>query len=195
MDTKFAREARILSFSQHQLMLLIGTLLGDGYLDRTTRGYSLRIHHGVSQKEYVDFKYQLLHSFVNSPPKRSGKAYYFRTVSHPFLIQLRKQFYIGQKKIIPKQFLESNFDPFAFAIWIMDDGAADWNQLRLNTQSFDHKENLWLTQFLQAKFGITATINQDKGKYRLRIRASSMPILKNLVLPYIIPSMLYKLSL
>ena len=66
-------------------MFIIGTLLGDGYLDKTTRGYSLRIHHGIAQKEYVDYKYQLIKCFVNSAPKTSGKAYYFRTVSHPEL--------------------------------------------------------------------------------------------------------------
>ncbi len=70
MDTRLAREARKLSFSQKQLMFIIGSILGDGYLDTTTRGYSLRIHHGITQKEYVDFKYLLVSSFVNSKPKK-----------------------------------------------------------------------------------------------------------------------------
>ncbi|MBI4092124.1 MAG: hypothetical protein HY427_02890 [Candidatus Levybacteria bacterium] len=194
METRLAREARKISFSKKHLSLMLGTLLGDGYLDRTTRGYSLRIHHGISQKEYVDFKYIVLKSFVNSQPRQSGNSYYFRTVSHPYLTNLREIFYLGKKKIVPRNFLESNFDPFAFAIWIMDDGARDSRQLRINTQSFSLEENLWLIKFLQAKFGIVAKINKDKGKYRLRIGTLSMQVLKDLVLPYIIPSMLYKLS-
>ena len=175
-------------------MLMVGSLLGDGYLDKTTRGYSLRINHGINQKQYVDFKYQFIKYFVNSPPKRSGNAYYFRTVSHPIFIALRDLFYKKRKKVIPNIFLEENFDAFAMAIWIMDDGAADYNQLRINTQCFSLAENLWFIKFLQAKFGVNATINVDKGKYRLRIAGSSMNRLKQLVLPYIIPSMLYKLS-
>ncbi|MBI2036718.1 hypothetical protein HYT17_03755 [Candidatus Microgenomates bacterium] len=194
METRLAREARKLKLSKNQLMLVIGSLLGDGYLDQTTRGYSLRIHHGIMQKEYVDFKYHLIKSFVNSPPKQSGNAYYFRTISHPILVDLRKLFYEKQKKVLPKVFLERNFSPFALAIWIMDDGSADGRQLRINTQSFTLEENLWLINFLQAKLGILATINQDKRKYRLRIKASSMDLLKKLILPSIIPSMLYKLS-
>lgn len=195
MDTILAREARKVSFSDSQRKLIIGSLLGDGYLDKTTRGYSLRIHHGIAQKEYVDHKYQLVKGFVNSAPKISGKAYYFRTVSHPFLTDLRKLFYNEQKKIIPKDFLEEHFDAFSFAIWIMDDGAADKRQLRINTQCFTYEENLWLSNFLQAKFGILSTLNVDKGKYRLRIRDSSMNSLKQMVLPFMLPSMLYKLSL
>lgn len=195
MDTLFAREARKISFSERQRKLTIGSLLGDGYLDKTTRGYSLRIHHGIAQKEYVDYKYQLIKGFVNSAPKISGKAYYFRTVSHPDLLKLRQHFYVQQKKILPKNLLEENFDAFSFAIWIMDDGAADKRQLRINTQCFTYGENLWLTNFLQAKFGIASTLNVDRGKYRLRIRGSSMNSLKQMILPFMIPSMLYKLSL
>lgn len=175
-------------------MFMIGTLLGDGYLDKTTCGYSLRIHHGVIQKEYVDYKYSLVKDFVNSHPKQSGKSYYFRTVSHPSLFDLRKVFYPERHKILPKDFLKDNFDSFALAIWIMDDGSKEGNQMRINTQSFTFQENLWLIKFLQAKFGIEARINLDKGKYRLRIRSKSMNSLKNLIKPYIIPSMLYKLS-
>lgn len=195
MDTYLAREARKLSFSKRQRKLAIGSLLGDGYLDKTTRGYSLRIHHGIAQIEYVNYKYSFVKGFVNSEPKRSGRSCYFRTVSHPYLTLLRKSFYAQQRKIIPKTLLEEEFDPFVLAIWIMDDGAADRRQLRINTQSFTLEENFWLTCFLQAKFGIESTINVDKGKYRLRIRDSSMSFLKQEVMPFMIPSMLYKLSL
>lgn len=99
MDTRLAREARKLSFSQKQLMLIVGSLLGDGYLDKTTRGYSLRIHHGIFQKEYVDYKYSFIKSFVNSSPKSSGKAYHFRTVSHQVLVQLRKVFITVKRRL------------------------------------------------------------------------------------------------
>jgi hypothetical protein len=194
VDTILAREARKLSFSKKQLMFVIGSLLGDGYLDATTRGYSLRINHGIGQKEYVDFKYSLISNFVNSKPKRSGNTYYFRTISHPLFSKLRRLFYIQRKKVLSRKYLKENFDSFALAIWIMDDGSADKNQLRINTQCFALKENLWLIKFLQTKFGINSTINVDKGKYRLRIAGSSMNLLKQLIFPHIIPSMFYKLS-
>src|SRR5579872_1373834 len=175
-------------------MVCIGSILGDGYLDKTTRGYSLRIHHGLKQIPYVDYKYSILRNIVNSSPKISGKAYYFRTISHPIFSELRSVFYNNKVKTVPKLFLDNNFDSLAFAIWIMDDGSRDKNQLRINTQCFSLEDNMWLIKFLQAKLGITATINLDKNKYRLRISYSSMSCLKDLVLPYIIPSMLYKLS-
>jgi len=195
VETILARKAYQQTISIKQLMLFVGSLLGDGYLDKTTRGYAMRIHHCFAQSEYVEYKYSFVENLVNSKPKRSKNAYYFRTVSHPFFITLRKAFYLNRVKIIPKDFLLENFDAFALAIWIMDDGAKDKNQLRINTQCFSLDENKWLSEFLQAKFGIRTSINIDKGKYRLRIKEASMQLLRSLILPYMIPSMLYKLSL
>ena len=77
----------------------------------------------------------------------------------------------------------------------MDDGSRDWGQLRLNTQSFSKEENELLAGLLRAKFGIEATLNRDKDKFRLRVKATSMPRVRRIVLPHLIPSMLYKFSL
>ena len=77
----------------------------------------------------------------------------------------------------------------------MDDGAVDRKQVRLNTQSFSPIENEALMSLLRAKFGIEARLNRDKDRCRLRIANRSIQRLKDLVGPYLIPSMLYKLPL
>ena len=88
-----------------------------------------------------------------------------------------------------------NFNPLVLAVWIMDDGTKEGNQLRINTQSFSKSENELLIKILRAKLGIDAALNRDKGRFRLRVKGESMPKLKRLVKKYFIPSMLYKLSL
>lgn len=77
----------------------------------------------------------------------------------------------------------------------MDDGAKDSSQLRLNTQSFSREENERLIRILEATLGITVTLNRDKNYFRLRVKAKSMPRVRQLIAPYIIPSMHYKFSL
>jgi hypothetical protein len=96
---------------------------------------------------------------------------------------------------LPKKLVKKYFGKFGLAILIMDDGTKEGSSIRINTQSFTKNENLWLSKFLQAKLGIKATLNQDKGKIRLRIRKESIPLIKKEIAPYIIPSMLYKLPL
>jgi hypothetical protein len=143
----------------------------------------------------VDWKYAELAHFVRTAPKLSGNGYYFRTISHPRLAELRESFYAGTTKIVPIELLESSLSEFGLAVWIMDDGAAEGNQLRLNTQGFSIAEAGKLASLLRAKFGIEMTINLDKGRPRLRCKAQSMARLSELVRPYTLPSMLYKLSL
>lgn len=193
METKRAQHARLLTLDQRQREVVIGSLLGDGHLTRTTRGYAFRVNHGIGQREYVDWKYRELESFTNSRPNTCDRAYYFRTVSHPYFDELRRMFYVGNRKIIPKT-LEDWFTPLMFAVWFMDDGTRDGKQVRLNTQCFTRVENELLVFLLKAKLGIVATINRDKAQYRLRVREESMPRFRQLVSPLTIPSMRYKFS-
>ena len=193
MNTKFAQIARGIALSQRQEEIVIGSLLGDGHLAKTTRGYAFRVNHSITQKEYVDWKYQELSQFVNSMPDIYEKNYYFRTISHPFFTSMRNEFYRGQEKIIPAN-LTRWLTPLALSIWIMDDGSREGNQLRINSQSFTYDENQMLASILEATFGIETMINRDKHLFRLRVRDKSMTTVKKITSPYIVPSMLYKFS-
>jgi len=195
VETLRARVARELEFSSEQWSLVLGSLLGDAHLVRTTRGYAFRVNHGVKQKDYVDWKYEKLKDFVNSPPRFAERCYYFRTVTHDAFSNLRTLFYPRGKKEVPEELIASEINPLLLAVWVMDDGSKDGRQLRINSQSFTEEENQFLAQILRAKLGIEATLNRDKKQFRLRIAQSSMPKLIEAVRPYIIPGMLYKFSL
>ena len=195
METYFARSARATQLSLRQMELLVGSMLGDGTLLRTTRGYCFRVHHGLAQRDLVDWKYNILQRFVRTAPRGCGAAgYYFRTVSHDTFADLRALFYDGRRKIVPIDFVEEYLSPFAMAVWIMDDGARDGRQLRLNTQSFTVSEVRDLARIVELKFNAPATVNVDKGKPRLRIAQSGMAKLINAVRPHMHQTMLYKLS-
>lgn len=59
------------SLTQSQKSLIIGTMLGDGYL-RIIPGRKnafLEINHSFSQKEYVDWKFNRLKNICISTPK------------------------------------------------------------------------------------------------------------------------------
>ncbi len=195
METHFARHARETLLNSQQRELVIGSLLGDAYLMPTTAGYCFRVNHGLQQRAYVDWKFKWLVEYVRTPPRESGNCYYFRTVTHPEFSNYRKLFYSNGRKIVPGELLYEQFTGFSLAVWLMDDGAVDGKQLRLNTQSFSPSENEALAGLLRAKLGIETRLNRDKDRYRLRITAASMARLKSLVEPYLIPSMLYKLPL
>jgi len=183
------------AITQKQFELVVGSLLGDGYLAKTTMGYAFRVNHGLKQQDYVNWKWRILQTIVNSSPKSSANCYYFRTVSHPVFSHLREKFYPKGKKILPVDLVAKELTPFVLAVWIMDDGTKCGNQVRINSQSFTEEENRILQEFLSAKLGIKSVLNKDKDRVRIRIVSESMPKLIQQIRPYIIPSMLYKLPL
>lgn len=195
VETLFAKYARTLPLNSMQKELVVGSLLGDAYLMPTTAGYCYRVNHGLMQYAYVDWKYEMLKEYVRTRPRKSGKCYFFRTITHPEFFHYRKLFYPNGRKIVSVELLTNELTIFGLAVWIMVDGSADGKALRLNTQSFSYEENMLLSDLLRAKFGISASINKDRGYFRLLIATASMQHLASLVRTHIIPDMLYKLPL
>lgn len=150
MQTHFGRIASGTPFTLSQLELIVGSSLGDGTLLRTTAGYCFRAHHGLRQR-----------ALVRTAPRICGNGYYFRTVSHPRLSDLRAAFYDGGRKIAPRALLEEFLTPFALAVWIMDDGAADGRQLRINTQNFTVQECETLAALLSKNLGLNFSLSFD----------------------------------
>ncbi len=186
------------SLSQVQRSVVLGSLLGDGYL-RILKGRNnafLEINHAYSQKEYVDWKYGMLKSIVKSAPKSrknngSRIAYRFFTRQNSALTQLHSQFYPSGKKIVP----QIELDPLSLAVWYMDDGSqCRSSDVYLNTQQFDIESQKCLLNAL-SQIGLNGRLNKDKSYYRIRLLKSSLEHLKNLVRQHIIPSMRYKLDL
>jgi hypothetical protein len=114
------------SLTQLQRSLILGSILGDGYIHQMPgrRDAFLEVNHSILAKEYVDRKYYILQNITNSGPKcRQGNgariAYRFITRQHPEITEMYKQFYIGGEKRI----IEFALDPMTVAVWFMDDGS------------------------------------------------------------------------
>ena len=115
------------SLTQEQKSLIIGTILGDGYLRVIPKRKNafLEVNHSAKQKDYVDWKYKILKSIVKSEPKLrngngGGVAYRFYTQCLPEITDMFTYFYKDRKKIIPD---DINIDEFSVAVWFMDDGS------------------------------------------------------------------------
>ena len=185
--------------NQFQKSVIIGTMLGDGYI-RIVPGRQhafLEINHSLSQREYVMWKYDVLKGIRAGVPKvRNGNgkrvAIRFYTRQSSELTQIHLLFYNNKTKVIP---VDLKLDPVVLAVWFMDDGSrCRESDVYLNTQQFDIKSQLFLIQALK-KLGLEATLNRDKEYQRIRFLKKSIPKLFALIKPYIIPSMHYKIGL
>jgi len=87
----------------------------------------------------------------------------------------------------------------------MDDGGwvATSKSLRIAANNYTLEEVKLLVHMLETKFDLSCTIqklskkggNGPSDKYNIYFRVASVPRLRELVKPYIIPSMMYKLGL
>lgn len=185
------------SLTKFERSIVIGSLLGDGYM-RIIPGRSdafLEINHSIKAKDYVDYKYQSLQRLCISAPKQRNSnegrvAYRFFTKQHNELTEIYHLFYKDTKKVIPKDIV---IDPVVLAIWYMDDGSKCRNHdIYLNTQQFSISDQKILLSKLR-DLQINARLNKDNKYHRIRILKQSIGTFMSIITPYIVPTMHYKL--
>ena len=185
------------SLTQLQKSLILGSVLGDGHI-RIMPGRKhafLEINHSIKAKAYVDWKYLVLKDICNSGPKEretneNRVAYRFFTKQHEEITEIYNLFYKNKRKTIPH---ELELDPVILSVWFMDDGSRSKDNIYFNTQQFSVIEQKRLLYLLK-KIGLKARMNRDKKYYRIRLLKESIPKFIEIVSPYIIPSMIYKIE-
>lgn len=180
---------------------LIGTVLGDGYLEPHGRGVRLQVNHAERFKAYVEWKRAELLELKPSPLHRNDNAGYpfwrFVTRSHPYLTELRGLFYVGNRKIVPEMIGSLLTHPKSLAVWFMDDGTIDRRQgsLLFETQSFGADDLKRLVVAVRDNFGVEVTIHRSgvgRGS-RLYVAVAEARKLASIISPYVLPELRYKL--
>ena len=177
--------------TKRQREILLGTLLGDGFLEnRGTANSRLQIRHSLKQREYVNWLYSQLANFTSHIPREIDKAYFFRTRSLPLFTQWRNRFYKNGVKIVPKGI---SLSPLSLAVWFMDDGSCDKEAAYFCTHSFNIQDLHHLQKILLG-YGLESGLIVDRSHFKIRLRVKSTPNFINLVKPFMHSSLLYKLE-
>lgn len=196
-------------------------MLGDGKLELPPKGINARFGFMQSEehKDYFIFVCKSLSKVCSTKyreysyfDKRTGKTYKslnFWTKALPMLTEFYNLFYVGLPHVSATIGGGRNFNkiktvpidlslltPIAFAHWIMQDGSrGTCRGLYLCTDSFTHSEVKRLVNYLTERYKIKCTIHKVNGRYRIYILAKSVKIVRDLVLPFMHDSMLYKLGI
>lgn len=192
-----------------QRIVLIGIILGDGYLQKTgEKNARIRLEHSEKQEEYLFWKASQFPQFFQGTPqklKRFNPFYqkqyaYVRWQSNasPQIGKFRKLFYRNGQKIIPQELVKIFNQPLALAIWFMDDGYFYPRDkiAYIYLPKYSGEERLILLKTLKTNFGLNAVLKEKKrGELVLVFNTSQTRKLFDLIKPFIIPSMSYKISL
>ncbi|HPE06168.1 MAG TPA: hypothetical protein PLW50_00405 [Smithellaceae bacterium] len=220
---KAARDSRFknndnaeLTYLQRQMVL--GSLLGDMNIHRQHKGVTdtahpeLRIAHSTDQRAYVQWKYELLKPIARDRgiyefDQKTGFGKGFGTCRFETrALKCLEEIYdltkdASGKKRVTEKWLNEIDHPIALAAWYMDDGSmakgcVPWFAMGLSTDDEVGIMQAWLLK----KWGIDTTYRRDKGNYNdntyaiVTVAYDSRDKFFELVRPYTIPSMEYKLS-
>lgn len=198
-----SREAFLLSKRCEEIVL--GTVLGDGCLERNGSNVRLRIDHAYSQRALVDWKHRQLHELEPLSPRivervdrRTGQKhvnYRFTTRTTCALNRIRSLFYGTGEKRISSEICDLLDSSLSVAVWYMDDGGrrSDCRSGYLNTNAYATTDVDLLRSVLRSNFDIETVTHYAAGKPRIYIPASQFPQFCDLVRPHIIREMEYKL--
>lgn len=175
--------------------LVTGSILGDGAIDKNGE---LAIEHGINQKDYLMWKYNILKDICPSDPKITHRGKAIRLRTRTLFKDLREEWYGTGRKALPD---DLTLNPQIIAIWYMDDGSwggrnHKWqhNRMKLCTHCFNRKEHIRMIDMFKI-FEIEAEY-QREGKYlKLNIPARNGNAKKfaDLISPYMFDAMKYKI--
>lgn len=209
--TKVKAANRIGPHNHDVISVIVGSLLRDCYANRSVEGTRFAYKQSIVHKDYLFWLFDFFHSrgyCSNLEPRMYTRrlkkgdqvieyyGYEFNTFTFRSFNWIQKMFYTKGKKVVSLE-IEKYLTPLALAVWLMDDGGFAKPGTRISANSFKLEEVEFLAKVLKSKFDLDCTVQKIGiiDQYSIYIKGSSIPTLRQLVLPYVHPSMLYKLGL
>lgn len=190
--------------------LLLALALGDGHIstNKNKTKACIVIRHSNHQIDYINWKYKLdvdlwskrPTSYKNILNNKKYYGHYLRSHLDYKILDIYNILYIDGHKKYTKQALNL-LDELGLAIWFMDkghiDSPKDENPMGiLNTygRSPEGSEEKVVQQYFLEKWNIKSSINKNHGRYRIRFNYSEFCKLADIIRPYILDSMKYKID-
>ncbi len=184
--------------------VLVGTLLGDGCLERNGANVRLRIDHSIGHRAWVEWKHSEFQELCPGRPRivkridvRTGSQhvnYRFSSGSLPALNEYYQLFYGEGEKRIPSD-IGAFLSPLSLAVWYQDDGGrrGDCAGGYLNTNAYSDQDVELLKLALWNLFGISTRTHFAAGKPRIYVPAGQFREFCHVLRPFVIDEMKYKL--
>ena len=203
----------LIELSIEQKEAIIGLMLGDASLQSQNKGktYRIKFEWGDKNKAYVLHVFNLFDEWVLSQPHKKERLspkgnlvinWGFQTFSHKAFNYLAELFLLdkGGKKGISVNLIQDHLTPKGLAYWFMDDGGKlDYNKnsknrsVVLNTHSFTDLDVEKMCDQISNKFDLLCEVRSNKNKKIIVIKDTSYPRFYQLINPYLLEEMKYKL--
>jgi len=200
------------------LCVIFGGLLGDGHLEKRGDSYRLKFTQSNINVEFLTWFWKIFSSrgYCNvnfpkltrrNPSKYRNRAtfeYNLNSYSFKSFKWIHEEFYKDGVKVMPStSFMLQYLSPLALAVLFQSDGSAiKGSGVRIALNNFTKSEVQIFADFLKIHYNLKTSI-QILGKpvsgdpsrgYIVYIYKESLPIFSNLIKPYMVESMYFKLN-
>jgi len=193
-----AKTHKSLNLIKSNLDILLGCIIGDGSLSKDNQGIRIRITNGIKQKNYLDYKKNILKTIVraNTVEGKSGycdnSIYSFSTLS---FIDLNNWFEELYGEHTSKSIISENISKLlsieSWSLIYQDDGSISNGQIRFHVYMDEDNLNI-LKQSLVSLFGINPGIYTNKGFKMLGLKSEDSKIFIRKIAHLIHPDLEYK---
>lgn len=194
---------------------LTGLLIGDGSIDKgvTKRALSIK----SIDKAFIDkirqelescttFKCQLKYTPEHfSAGCNHKESWELRVEAHPYFNKIYHKFYDDFRHRRITKYIPKYMTDYGVAMWYMSDGyvclvgkskgVIRSRRIDFATDRYSKSEVENLQKMMLHKFNIKCSIVKRGEYYRLRVTKESYQDFINLIFPYLVPSMYYKIYL
>lgn len=199
MDNAEGSSGSVTKLSEIQEAVLVGTLLGDGCLAKHGRYHRLHVKHALAHRSLAEFKHRVFGNFVSMPlhcfeQRLNGRGFpcfQFASRTNPVFTLWHDRFYETGRKCVPADVGDA-LSPLALAVWLMDDGSADYAGVTFQTHCFSHEEVCHLGTVLEESFGLAISLRKNRGSWIIYVKAQSVERLRSAVDEHLLPQFVYK---
>jgi len=202
-------QRRALELTPLQREILLGTLCGDGHIQKGESGSChFEVSHSVRQLDYLAWKADILRDWIpfkepykvivenyrsNRNPEKKFYRVEFHTIVAPVFNELYEFFYSDGKKTISKAVLDQ-MTARSLAVWFCDDGGYSTNSLDINGLWSDLSKEA-IVKWFNDRWDIKVQIKNYRhsaGTDRIVFSVKESEKLGGVIFPFVVPSMRYK---
>lgn len=146
--------------------LIIGSMLGDGHIDKRETQPIFIVVHAENQKDYLYYKYELLKDFCNISPTKQEARYkefngkpYWCQATYRTCTRIQNCFLDYRGKTYT--YLLKLMNEFSFSIWMLDDGYRSNTNWELCICEYTEEDVNNALNIFKDKFGLIGKLKKD----------------------------------
>jgi len=192
----FFRNGKMPFQNDDHRQIVLGTLLGNGYLCKGRKSSYFCMRHSVSHMDWLNSKASELSAYESSTPWYQYKTTCtWRSFSDPVFGELRDLCYPSGKKEITMAWLDQ-LRSLAISVWYGDSGCLTGRNHKnacLRTQSFGQEGNKIIEQYFN-EVGMSCSMNKSRKSWVIVFTVPGTEVLMSkIVAPHMPPNRFFKI--